>query len=111
MIETVVKGCKKCGRKELIPEYEHVQEGICFSCWGSGSPNFESIYPQLIPVFKNIVENDSSKQLDIMSLSQRIFLLDFLLRQAEIEEDFNGMAYYDAKIHELITKIYRLQTK
>jgi hypothetical protein len=28
--------CKRCGGRGDIPMFKHVQEGICFLCWGSG---------------------------------------------------------------------------
>ena len=28
--------CSRCGGYGYIPKYEHVQDGICFRCWGEG---------------------------------------------------------------------------
>lgn len=28
--------CERCGGPGEIPEYRHVQNGVCFRCWGSG---------------------------------------------------------------------------
>lgn len=27
--------CPRCGGKGVIPQYHHIQEGICFRCWGA----------------------------------------------------------------------------
>ena len=32
--------CHRCDGKGFIPKYSHVEDGICFNCWGSGYKNF-----------------------------------------------------------------------
>ena len=41
--------CPKCGGYGYIPKYSHVQDGICFRCWGEG------IDIQIIDRIENII--------------------------------------------------------
>jgi len=103
--------CKKCGGKGYIPEYKHIQEGICFWCWGSGSHSLGSNYPKLIPLFKKVVEEKLLSLPDIVSISSEFITLDSLLRQAEIDDDLEGVGYYNTRVNELVTKVYKLHAK
>jgi DnaJ-class molecular chaperone len=29
--------CSRCDGSGYIPKYQHIQNGICFKCWGTGS--------------------------------------------------------------------------
>ena len=35
------RGCSRCGGSGFIPPYHHVQNGICFGCWGAGVPSLD----------------------------------------------------------------------
>lgn len=32
-----IETCSRCGGFGYIPQFSHVQDGICFDCWGEGS--------------------------------------------------------------------------
>lgn len=97
-----------------ILQYRHVQDGICFACWGIGNSGFDTLHPQLNTSLKNLIENEihlsNQKVLaeEIASLSKDYNDYDSELKVAEREEDLDDMRYYDIKMNEIITKLYTL---
>jgi len=110
----ITKSCFKCNGTGYIPEYHHIQGGICFSCWGSGSHTFQSNYPTLNSALKEIVNENSvqSEQEDLIKqikeLAQDFYRYESGLLRSEGEQDDDGMYFYDTKMNEIITKLFAL---
>lgn len=104
--------CKKCNGTGFIPEYKHIQDGICFSCWGTGKKFLYTNHPELNKLLKTLIESNKSflKQNELIkevtSLCQSYNDYNSYLKIAEIEEDQDGVIYYDNKMNEIITKLY-----
>lgn len=109
-----VQSCKKCKGSGYIPEYKNIQDGICFSCWGTGEKMFNTNYPELNKLLKTQIESDkcSSNQNDLIkevaSLCHLYNSYNSELKVAETGEDHDGISYYEIKMNEVITKLYSL---
>ena len=110
----ITKNCYKCNGSGYISKYHHIQNGICFSCWGSGSHIFESNYPELSSKLKVMVSNEKSNSKqevlieEIKKLAKDFYWYESELIRAEARTDNDGMYYYDTKMNETITKLYIL---
>ncbi|GEM_PF-2342355 len=111
------KSCKKCNGTGYIPEYKHIQNGICFSCWGTGEKTFNTYNPELNNLLKKQIVSDKfiSKQNELIeevaSLCQSYNDYNSYLKIVETEEDKDGVLYYDIKMNEIITKLYSLSNR
>lgn len=115
LIET--QSCKKCKGTGFIPEYKHIQDGICFSCWWTGEKIFNTNYPELNNLLKIQVKSDKYTSIknelitEVKSLCQQYNDYNSSLKEAEIEEDQDGMRFYDIKMNEVIKKLYSLSKR
>jgi len=107
--------CKKCNETGFIPEYKHIQDGICFSCWGTGKKYFNTKHPELDNLLKTLVVSNNKCSLkqnelieEVTSLCQSYNEYNSYLKIAEKEEDQDGAIYYDIKMNQIITKLYSL---
>lgn len=109
--------CKRCNGSGYIPEYKHVQDGICFSCWGTGDKTFNTNYPELNILLKTQIEsnkcspNQNELIKEVASLCQSYNDYNSYLKVAEKEEDQDGIRFYDLKMNEIITKLYSLSKR
>lgn len=109
-----IHNCERCNGGGYIPEYSHVQDGICFSCWGTGSRIFNSSYPELNELLKTQIKLSicSSKKNEIIkeigTLCQLYNNYNSQLKVAEAEEDQDGIRFYDIEMNKTITKLYSL---
>jgi hypothetical protein len=93
------KSCFKCNGTRYIPEYHHIQSGICFSCWGSGSHTFQSNYPKLNSALKEIVKEDlvKTEQEDLLKqikdLALDFYRYESKLLRSEGEQNDDGMYF------------------
>ena len=37
IVEGYAVTCNRCGGAGYLPQYEHVEDGVCFKCWGEGA--------------------------------------------------------------------------
>jgi hypothetical protein len=51
--------CGKCGGSGYIPIYRHIQDGICFKCWGSGV-DMKELHEQLHLYTSKVEQDDRS---------------------------------------------------
>lgn len=111
-----LQSCKRCNGSGYIPDYKHVQDGICFSCWGTGDKTFNTNYPELNRLLKTQIEsnkcspnkNELIKEVASLCQSYNDYNSYLKVAETETEEDHDGMWYYDNKMNEIITKLYSL---
>jgi len=62
----VKEGCPRCHGKGYLPEYNHIQNGICFRCWNLSADNVTSIehYHELVDKRKKRVEAATMDEVD-----------------------------------------------
>lgn len=106
--------CKKCHGSGYIPEYRHIQDGICFLCWGTGKNDFYYKYPQLCEELKRQVEtqaNPSEKNEltgKMISLIELFFMYESNVNEAVLKNDEDSINYYEIKKNEIITELYSI---
>jgi hypothetical protein len=109
-----IQSCQRCGGNGYIPEYQHIQNGICFLCWGEGINIFDTGYPELNESLKKLIQNETcttrQTQLvkDITHDIKSYFYYNSQLHIAKEEEELDAVNYYRGKMNAIITKLYTL---
>lgn len=111
------QSCKRCKGSGFIPEYKHIENGICFSCRGTGEKIYNTNYPELNNLPKAQKESDmsTSEQNELIKeveyLCENYNRYNSHLIEAEKEEDQDGIRFYDLRMNEIITKLYSLSKR
>ncbi|MGA3012851.1 MAG: hypothetical protein ABSD71_02325 [Bacteroidales bacterium] len=70
--------CNRCGGIGYIPKYNHVQNGICFSCWGNLIS--KSVFSKVLSETHDNINNynDSFKRTGYLSFMNQLTVSDFV---------------------------------
>lgn len=83
--------CGKCGGSGYLPEYNHVQSGVCFSCGGFGSHKAEEFIEELV-IDHNSFGKDQANIEDLLEWND------------EIKKSYTSMEFFPQENLERIIK-------
>lgn len=113
LVETI---CLRCNGEGYIEKYRHVQNGICFLCWGSGRRINNTSYPKLNLKLRELARNeDDSYDEDLIKQIQNnvkeYLFYETLLQKAQAEKDEDAIYYYNVQMNKIITSLHSLNKK